>query len=300
MRISGPCLSAALVACLAANAATQAPDTASWNKPVEPLRIVGPVHFVGTNELAAFLVTTPEGYVLIDGGLPDSAPLIEQSIRKLGFDPRRIRVLLTTQAHFDHVGSLAHFKRTSGARVEVMDGDVSLVESGGRTDYLFGDAAGRADASFRFEPVAVDRTLHDRDTVSLGGATLTARKTPGHTPGSTTWLTTVEDGGHRYNVVFAASTGINPGTRFVDRASYPGIAADYAHAFEVLESLQPDVFLGGHTGFFDLEAKRARLGRGGPLNPFVDPEGFRAHVASRRRAFEEQLARERAAAGQGR
>jgi len=246
MGISAPCLPTALLAGLAAAATARAPDNASWNKPVEPLRVIGPVHFVGTNELAAFLVTTPEGYVLIDGGLPASAPLIEQSIRKLGLDPRRIRVLLATQAHFDHVGSLAHFKRLSGGRVEVMDGDVSLVESGGRTDYLFGDAAGRADSSFRFEPVKVDRTLRDRDTV------------------------------------------------------YPGIAADYAHAFEVLESLQPDVFLGGHTGFFDLEGKRARRGQGGPVNPFVDPEGFRAHVASRRRAFEEQLARERAEAGQGR
>jgi metallo-beta-lactamase class B len=299
VRSSRRYLSTALVAGLAATAAAQAPDTASWNKPAEPLRIVGPVHFVGTNELAAFLVTTPDGYVLIDGGLPESAPLIEQSIRKLGFDPRRIRVLLTTQAHFDHVGSLAQFQRLSGARVEVMDGDVSLVESGGRTDYLFGEAAGRTDASFRFEPVKVDRTLRDRDTVSLGGITLTARKTSGHTPGSTTWLTEVEEGGRRYEVVFAASTGINPGTRFVDRPSYPGIAADYAHAFEVLESLQPDVFLGGHTGFFDLEAKRARRGQAGSANPFVDPAGFRAHVASRKRAFEEQLARERGA-GQGR
>ena len=288
-------LTAALLASLAVAAA--AADNAGWNKPVEPLRLVGPVHFVGTNELGAFLVTTPEGYVLIDGGLPESAPLIEQSIRKLGLDPRRIRVLLITQAHFDHVGSLAHFKQLSGARVEVMDGDVSLLESGGRTDYLFGDAAGRADAaSFRFEPVKVDRTLHDRDTVSLGGVTLTARKTPGHTPGSTTWLTTVEEGGRRYQVVFAASTSINPGTRLVDRPSYPGIAEDFGHAFEVLESLRPDVFLGGHTGFFDLEGKRARLGQGGSGNPFVDPEMFRAHVASRKRAFEEYRAKERATA----
>jgi metallo-beta-lactamase class B len=290
-----PGLCPALLASLAVAAA--AADNAGWNKPVEPLRVVGPVHFVGTNELGAFLVTTPEGYVLIDGGLPESAPLIEQSIRKLGLDPRRIRVLLITQAHFDHVGSLAHFKQLSGARVEVMDGDVSLLESGGRTDYLFGDAAGRADAaSFRFEPAKVDRTLRDRDTVTLGGVTLTARKTPGHTPGSTTWLTTVEEGGRRYQVVFAASTSINPGTRLVDRPSYPGIAEDFAHAFEVLESLRPDVFLGGHTGFFDLEGKRARLGQGASGNPFVDPEMFRAHVASRKRAFEEYRAKERATA----
>jgi metallo-beta-lactamase class B len=278
-----------LLSCLAVSAAARAQDTASWNKPSEPFRVVGPIHFVGTNELAAFLVATPAGHVLIDGGLPESAPLIEQSIRALGFDPRDIRVLLTTQAHFDHVGSLAHFKKLSGGRVEVMDGDVSLVESGGRTDYLFGDSE-----KFRFEPVKVDRTLRERDTVALGGLTLTARKTPGHTPGSTTWLTRVEDGGRGYDVVFSASTGINPGTRLVDRPSYPGIAEDHARSFAVLESLEPEVFLGGHTSFFRMEEKRARLGKGGP-HPFVDREGFRAHVAARKRTFEEQLAKERAA-----
>jgi metallo-beta-lactamase class B len=273
--------------------AAAAQDTAAWNKPSAPCKIVGPIHFVGTAELAAFLVTTPAGHVLIDGGLPESAPLIEQSVRALGFDPAQIRVLLTTQAHFDHVGSLAQLKKTSGARVEVMDGDVSLVETGGRTDYLFGDQAASPRPDFRFPPVKVDRTLRDGDTVVLGGVTLTARKTPGHTPGSTTWLTTVEDGGKPYTVVFAASTSINPGTRLVGRPSYPGIAEDYARAFEVMESLRPDVFVGGHTGFFDLERKRTRLGQPG-ANPFVDPDGYRAYLAGRKKAFQEQLAREKA------
>jgi metallo-beta-lactamase class B len=288
--------SVAVAALLVAGAmAARAQDTASWNRPTEPFRIMGPVHFVGTNELAAFLIATPSGHVLIDGGLPESAPLIEKSVRALGFDPAAIEVLLTTQAHFDHVGSLAHFKKISGARVEVMDGDVGIVESGGRTDYLFGEGAAHAGLKFRFEPVKVDRTLHDGDTVTLGGVTLTARKTPGHTPGSTTWLTTVEEGGQRYQVVFAASTGINPGTRLVDRPSYPGIAEDYARSFRLLESLEPDVFLGGHTGFFRMEEKRAQLGKGG-RNPFLDREGFQAHVAARKAAFEKQLADERGAA----
>jgi metallo-beta-lactamase class B len=274
-------------------AAAPAQGPASWNEPVEPFRVAGPVHFVGTNELAAFLIATPAGLVLIDGGLPESAPLIEKSIRALGFDPTAIEVLLTTQAHFDHVGSLAHFEKLSGGRVEVMDGDVSLIESGGRSDYLFGDGGAQAGLKYRFEPVKVDRTLRDGDTVALGGVTLTALKTPGHTPGSTTWLTTVEDGGKRYLVVFSASTSINPGTRLVNQPSYPGIADDYARAFAVLESLQPDVFLGGHTGFFRMEEKRAKLGQGGE-NPFVDREGFKAHVAERKKAFQQQLAEERA------
>ena len=281
-----------LAAALAAPSPSPSPapkfDTASWNQPMEPFRVLGTVHYVGTSDLGVYLVTTPEGHVLVDGGLPESAPLIEASIRALGFDPRDIRVLVTTQAHFDHVGSLAHFKRLSGARVAVMDGDVSLVESGGRTDYLFADAK-----DLWFEKVKVDRTLKDGDTVTVGGVTLTARRTPGHTPGSTTWLASVEEGGRPYRVVFAASTGINPGTRLVDRPSYPGIADDYAHAFEVLESLAPEVPLGSHAGFFDLHGKRAKLAAGASSNPFVDPEGFRAHVAARKQAYLEQLERER-------
>jgi metallo-beta-lactamase class B len=282
-----------LAATLAAPAPT--PDTPNWNQPVEPFRVIGPVHYVGTNELAVFLIATPAGHVLIDGGLPESAPLIEASIRKLGFDPADIEVLLITQAHFDHVGSLAALKKASGGRVEVMDGDVPVIESGGRTDYLFGEGGAQAGLGYRFEPVKVDRTLRDGDTVTRGGVTLTARKTPGHTPGSTTWLTTVEEDGKPYLVSFTASTGINPGTRLGDRPSYPGIAEDFARAFTVLESLQPDVFLGGHTGFFRMEEKRARLGQGG-ANPFVEKgaASFKAHVAARKQAFSKQLEDERA------
>ena len=286
MRMMTLLLSLASLAVPSAGAA----DVADWNKPSEPFRIVGPVHYVGTNELGAYLITTPAGHILVDGGLPESAPLIEASIRALRFDPKDIRVLLTTQAHFDHVGSLAHFQRLSGARVEVMDGDVPVLESGGKADYLFGGAGSR----YLYDPVKVTRTLHDGDTVTLGGVTLTARRTPGHTPGSTTWLTTVKDGARSYKVVFAGSTSINPGTRLVKDPSYPGIAADFAHAFEVLESLTPDVFLAAHTGFFDLEGKRARLGKAGAENPFVDPGAYRAHVAAKKRAFTEEVARQRA------
>jgi metallo-beta-lactamase class B len=272
-------------------ASAQGLDTSDWSRPSEPFRVAGTVHFVGTAELGAYLITTSAGHVLIDGGLPASAPVIEASIRQLGFDPKDIRVLLTTQAHFDHVGSMAHFRKLSGARVEVMDGDVPVLESGGRKDYLFG---GPGNEAYHYEPVRVDRTLKDGDTVKLGGVTLTARRTPGHTPGSTTWLTTVEDGGKPYLVVFSASMGINPGTRFAFSPSYPGIAEDFAHSFTVLLSLQPDIFLGSHTSFFRLDQKRARQKAGASPHPFIDREGFRAHIASRKRAFEEQLAREQA------
>ena len=279
----------ALVPFIASGLAAAA-DVADWNKPSEAFRIVGPVHYVGTSELGAYLVRTADGLILVDGGLPESAPLIEKSIRTLGLDPKDIKILLTTQAHFDHVGSMAHFQKLSGARVEAMDGDVPILESGGKTDYLFGGSGSR----YLYDPVKVTRTLKDGDTVTLGGLTLTARRTPGHTPGSTTWLTTVKDGARSYQVVFAGSTSINPGTRLVKDPSYPGIAEDFAHSFEVLESLEPDVFLAAHTGFFGLDEKRARLKKGGGENPFVDLAAFRAHVAAKKRAYLDEVARQRA------
>jgi glyoxylase-like metal-dependent hydrolase (beta-lactamase superfamily II) len=271
-------------------------DTSSWTRAAEAFRVIGPVHYVGTEDLGVFLVTSPKGHVLVDGTLGESAPLIERSIRALGFDPKHIKAIVTTQAHCDHVGSMAYFKRTTGAQVAVMDGDLELLRSGGRTDYLYGEKAVSPVPQAWFEPVAADRVLKDGDTVVVGDLTLTARKTPGHTPGSTTWLLRIVEDGRPLTVAFAASTGFNPGTRFVGVPSYPGIVDDFTRAFQVLESLSPDVPLGSHAGFFGLWSKRARQKEGAGPNPFVDPEAFRAHVAERRKSFEARLAEERAGA----
>lgn len=260
-----------------------------WNRPVEPFRIIGNISYVGTNELAAYLLTTPEGAVLIDGGLPESAPVIEAAIVKLGVKVEDIRVLLTTQAHFDHVGSLAELAVKSGGRVMVMAGDADLVERGGHGDYLFGD-------SQPFPPVKVNRVLHDGDTVTLGGTTLVAHLTPGHTRGCTTWTTTVRDDGLTYAVVFAGSTTVNPGTRLVNRPSYPGIRADYERAFRVLGGMHPDVFFGAHTGFFDFDAKRTQQVAGASRSPFIDPDGFVALVKRQEQRFHEIVTAEMAGA----
>ena len=224
-------------------------------RPTPPLRIAGTIHYVGTHELGAYLITTSDGHILLDGTVREAAPAVVESIRTLGFDPKDIRVLLISQAHFDHVGSLAYFKRLTGARVEVMAGDDTIVESGGRTDYLFAD-----DPALHFEPVKVDRVLHDGDEVRLGNVRLVARHTPGHTPGCTTWTTVVRERDREYSVVFAGSTTVNPDTRLVRNPSYPGIRDDYRRTFRVLESLQPDIFLAAHASFFDLESKRQRHG----------------------------------------
>jgi metallo-beta-lactamase class B len=262
-------------------AASQRMDTSRWNDPEAPFRLAGPIYFVGTAHLAVFLVHTPQGHILIDGGMPTTAPVIEKSIRDLGFKPEDIRILLTTQAHFDHVGSHAHFKKLSGARVEAMKGDDSLLRDGGKSDYLFG-----ASADYHFPRVAVDRALTDGDIVTIGGARLTARHTPGHTPGSATYLMTVQEAGRDYRVVFAASTSVNPGTRLVKSPSYPGILEDFRKTFSVLESLKPDIFVSGHTSFFSLQKKRAAMSKDNPAQAFVDPDGYRKLIAERKQEFE--------------
>ena len=263
------------------------PGDKSWYEPTEPFHIAGPIYYVGTRGLSVFLITTSDGDILLGGAAPGTAPLLEESISKLGFKPENIRILLLNHAHFDHAGTLADFKRLTGAKVEVMEGDVALLQSGGKTDYLFAK-----DASFHFPPVATDKVLKDGDGVSLGGVTLTAHSTPGHTRGCTTWVTTVAEGGRRYVVVFADGTGINPGTHFVKNPSYAGIADDYRHTFSVLQSLHPDIFLSYHAGAFDLAGKQARATTEG-VQAWVDPQGYRNYVAAGKAKFEEALANEK-------
>ena len=259
-------------------------------EPAEPLKIVGPIHFVGTRDLGVYLIATRAGHILIDGAMPTSGPLVEASIRKLGFKPEEIRVLLITQGHIDHVGTLAHFKKLSGAQVALMSPDDELVKSGGKADFLFG-----AEERFRFEPVTADRVLKDGDVVELGGVKLTARHTPGHTRGTTSWVATVEDSGHSYRVVFPGSTSVNPGARLVQNPSYPGIADDYRRSFRLLESLKPDIFLGAHVGVFDMDAKRPRAASEG-AKAWVDPEGYLRYLGKSKETFEALVAKEGPAA----
>ena len=269
-----------------ASQAAPAMDFKAWRTPTDPFHIVGPIYYVGTSGISVYLITTPAGHILLNGAIPGTALLIEASIRKLGYKPEDIRILLISHAHFDHVGTLADLQKLTGAKVEVMQQDVDLLKSGGALDYLWAN-----DARFHFPPVTADVALHDGDTVSLGGVTLTAHLTPGHTPGTTTWVTTVEDGGRSYVVAFPDGTNLNPGTRLVSNPSYPGIADDYRHTFSVLESLHPDIFLSYHPEFFDLTGKRARMGSEG-VHAWVDPEGYKRQIAAKKAVFEEWIAKE--------
>jgi metallo-beta-lactamase class B len=258
----------------------------SWLAPAGPLHIVGPINFVGTQGLGVYLITTPAGHILLGGGLPNSAATIEASIRKLGYKPEDIKILLSNHAHFDHVGTLADFKKLTRATVAAMDRDVDLLASGGKIDYLFAKTP-----RLHFPPVTTDRVLKDGDIVELGGVKLTARLTAGHTPGCTSFVTTIRDGARLYDVVFPDGTSVNEGTRFVNHPSYPGILEDYRRTFSTLESLKPDIFLTYHVDEFSFSAKRTRATTEG-VQAFVDPDSYKQFVSERKAKLEQLVAEE--------
>lgn len=273
--------------------AVQSPDVSfpeSWTVRTRPHHIIGNVHYVGTLDLASYLVTTPAGHILIDTGLQQNADAILEGIRRLKFDPREIRLLLTTQAHFDHVGAHAWVSKLSGAQVVVSAEDRDVLEGGGRGDYHFGPR-------YYFPPVKADRIIRDGEVISLGGTSLTARLTPGHTKGTTTWtMVAREDDGRLRHVVFMGSTAVNEGVKLVDNREYPFIASDYQRSFRVLRNLTCEVFLAAHASTFDgpQKAEAARAGAG--EEAFVDPEGCRTAVERSELAFTTELERQRLAA----
>lgn len=266
-------------------AAQKDPASRASNQPVEPFRILGNLYYVGASDATSFLITTPDGNILLDSGFEETVPLIRDNVKKLGFKMEDVKLLLNSHSHFDHAGGLAALKHLTGAKMVAMDTEAPLLARGGKNDFRFGD-------DLAFPPVEVDRVIHDGDTVTLGGVTLTAHKTPGHTPGCTTWTMKAQDGGKSYDVVFLGSDTINPGVVLTHNPKYPGIAADYAHTFDILKSLPCDVFLASHGSFFDLKGKTERLRKGEMPNPFIDPQGYCEHVKQREELYRAQLAKE--------
>ena len=220
-----------------------AQNNPDWTEPFPPFRIAGNLYYVGSKGLANYLVTTPEGNILINSDFEANVPMIEASIEKLGFKFKDTKILLISHAHWDHDAGSAKIKKMTGASYMVMDADVSVVESGGKTDFQYGN---RRD--FLYPPAKVDRVLHDGDEVKLGDAVLTARLTPGHTKGCTTWTMKVPDGGKTLDAVIVGSWNVNRGYYLVGNKDYPTIADDYVRGFKVLRSLPVDIFLGSHGG----------------------------------------------------
>ena len=262
-----------------------------WKEPFPPHRIIGNVYYVGSKGLASYLITTPQGHILINSNLESSVPRIKESVEKLGFKFSDVKILLISHAHWDHDAGSAAIKAATGATYMVMDADAPVVESGGAMDFQYGSTP-----TSRYPSTKVDRVLHDGDEVKLGGATLVAHLTPGHTKGCTTWTMKVQEGRKSYDAVIIGSPNVNPGYKLVDNPQYPTIASDYERTFRVLKSLPVDIFLGAHGSYFDMEGKFARR-KEGAENPFIDRAGYHSYVAEREQAFRGELAKQKAAVG---
>jgi metallo-beta-lactamase class B len=261
----------------------------SWTRPLTPHRIIGNIYYVGTYDLTSFLITTAQGHILINTGLADSTPLIRKNIEDLGFKFADIKILLTTQAHFDHVAAMAEVQRLTGAKMVATVRDTPALKDGGKSDFLMGPNS----ASW-FTPVKVDGAIKDGQKITLGGAELTAHLHPGHTPGSVSYTTSIAEGGKTYRVLIANLPNINPGTVLVGNPKYPEIVQDFEHTIAAQKAMSCDVFLASHAQHYGLHDKYKP---GDPYNPerFVDPAGYRAAVERYEKAFRQQLEKERAA-----
>jgi metallo-beta-lactamase class B len=263
--------------------ADAAPPPAEWDEAFPPHRTADNLYYVGSKGLATYLVTTSRGHILINSGFDRTVPLIRRGVEQLGFKLADVKILLSSHAHNDHVEGLALLRTLTGADVYVMRGDDQVIASGGAGQYVY-DA--------RWKPCPVKRILDDGAKVTLGEATLVARRTPGHTRGCTTWTMRTKDAGRDLDAVIVGSPNVKPPYRLVGNKEYPEIAADYEKAFQIWKALPCDLFLGAHGNYYGLEEKYPRL-KPGAANPFVDPAGYRAYIEDREKAFRATLADQR-------
>lgn len=260
--------------------------TPEWNEPVRPFRIIGNIYYVGASEVSSFLITTPRGHILLDSGFAETVPLIADGIKQLGFKIEDVKILINSHAHYDHAAGLAQLKRLTGAHLTLSEADAALAANGGKGDFQWGE-------TFTYEPARADRILQDKDRVELGGITMIARLTPGHTKGCTSWVMKVKEGGKAYDVVFVGSTTA-PGYTLVNNPKYTNIASDYEYTFRLLRSLPCDVFLAPHGSFFHLKEKAERLARGEKPNPFIDGKSYLSFLDRTAKEFGALLANQKA------
>jgi metallo-beta-lactamase class B len=249
------------------------------NKPFPAHKVIGNIYFVGPQALGSFLIVTPAGLILINSDYEVTVPVIRASVEQLGFKFSDIKILLGSHAHGDHMEGDAMVKELTGAQVIAMAEDVPALQAmkpGGKAH-------------------PIDKIIHDGDQVSLGGTTLTAHLTPGHTKGCTTWTMKAEEEGKTYDVVFVGSAGVNPGVQLVNNKEYPQIAGDFLRTFNVLRSLPCDVPLGSHPGMYGMAEKYAKVGKG--PNPYIDPEGYRIEIDINDAVYWRVLAAQKKAAG---
>ncbi len=261
---------------------TTSRQLSDWNLPFKPFQIIGNVYYVGTNNLACYIIKTNAGLILLDTAMQESAPLVRANIEALGFRLKDIKIMLSSHAHFDHVAGHAEMKAATGAKVYATKADAEILESGGAKGFH---------PLNKYKPVKVDKILPDRATVRLGEVALTAHLTPGHTEGNTAWTMKVEENGEKYNIVFTSSMSINPGVRMIKNPTWSGVADAYAKSFARLKTLPCDVFLGPHAPFFAMEEKVKR--RDSQPNPFIDSQGYRNFIEMNEKNYQAQIERER-------
>jgi metallo-beta-lactamase class B len=274
----------AAVGCLSAAPFALPAQEPAWTQAVEPFRIAPGVYYVGTKGLAAYLIRSKEGAILIDGTLQENAPLIERNIERVGVPLDKVKLIVSDHAHFDHVGAVAQIKRDTGARFAASAGDAVALGRGlprGDTHY-----PARA-----FPPITVDQVVADGQSLVVGDAVLTAHLTPGHTPGCTSWSTTVPDGDRRLDVLFLCSITV-AGNVLVGNRAYPGIAEDFEKTFVKLSAMRADIVLTSHPEIADVLGREARV-RAGEAGAFIDPTALPRIVAQSRAAFEATLAEEK-------
>jgi metallo-beta-lactamase class B len=258
----------------------------AWNRPFPPYRVLDDIYYVGTNEIAQFVIATDGGLILIDSGFEASVPQLRENMATLGLHYSDIKLLFTSHAHIDHVQAHAMVRRETGARVVASSLDAPLIERGGKGDPLY-------DGVYDWTPSPVDWRVRDQETITLGSTRLTAHLTPGHTLGALTWTMQVMDRGRTLDVVFFPSANINPGVHLLGRPTYPGIVQDFERSFATWKSLKCDVFLADHGDFYGMREKYARLRDGATPNPFIDPHGYRTFIDDAERRFRTQLSDER-------
>lgn len=249
-----------------------------WNHPFPPFRIAGNLYYVGTNEMALFLITTPAGHILLDSGFEGKVPQLRASVETLGFRFEDVKILLASHAHIDHVQGHARVRQLTGARVIASRDDAPVIASGGKGEWAYGD-------TYAWTPCPVDELIDDGGRVELGGTTLVAHLTPGHTRGATTWTMTVEEDGRALAVVFFSSASLPPGARLIGNPNYPTVVQAYEGSFATWRRLPCDIFLGAHASFFDLQGKAKRLAAGERPNPFIDPAGYAGTITEAERRF---------------
>lgn len=258
-----------------------------WEEPFPAVHVVGPVNYIGTTGLGAYLVTTSEGHIVINTGMPSSGPMMLEGIRSLGYRPEDVKLLLSVHAHTDHAGAIAFLKEKTGASFAMMEGDRPAMEDGGRSDFHYGQ-----DEAFYFPPAKVDRVLRDGDVIRLGEISITALEMGGHTRGNTTFVFDAVQDGKAYGVVITDGAGFNPGYRLAVDESYSGIGDDYRRNLGRLELLRPDIWLGSHSERFDLVDRAARSRAGDGVEAWLNKEQYRQQIIHQRNLFEAEVAKE--------